>query len=245
MKPVRAKQVLLACRPELDRQDPDVAAALALAEHDLELGGWWREQQEVRTALRDEFRRLPVPAELKDQLLAEVRIVRPVFWRSNAARWAAVAAVLVLILGVRVWRPANNLDGQTLAQFRDRMVRTVVREYRMDITSSSETQIRGYLSQARGHSDFRLPGGVATVPFFGAGHLSWRGHPVSMVCFQRQAGVLMYLFVVDRSAVSKPPGERPEFDTIVERATASWSEGEMVYVLASDAGLSDLRSLLR
>lgn len=243
MKLEQARRILIACRPEIDRQDSDVVAALALAERDAELACWWREQQEVQAVLRDQFRSLPVPANFKDQLLAEIRIVRPVFWRRAPIRLSAAAAVLVLLLSVMVRQPAGN--GLTLAQFRDRMVRTVIREYRMDITTSSEAEIRGYLTQARGHADFQLPVGVAGVPYLGAGRLSWQGHPVSMVCFQRQTGVPMYLFVIDREAFTTPPEARMPLEMVAGFATASWSAGDDVYVLASDTSLDDLGSQLK
>jgi hypothetical protein len=56
--------------------------------------------------------------------------------------------------------------------------------------------------------------------------------------------VLMYLFVIERSALDVPPGELPEFVEVVNRATASWAAGNLVYVLASEAGAEDLRTLL-
>jgi hypothetical protein len=54
----------------------------------------------------------------------------------------------------------------------------------------------------------------------------------------------MYLFVIDAAALADPPGTVPVFHEVVERATAGWTEGDKVYVLASDAGMADLRALL-
>ncbi len=243
MNPTEARQILLACRPNTsDEGDPDVRDALAVAAHDPALARWWHEQHQVQAALRDTFRKLPVPATLKDAILARPKVVAVDWWRTTKFRIAAVAAMLTVLLALLFLRPPA--EPETFADFRDRMVRTVVREYRMDVTTTAEAEIRGFLRANQGHPDFRLPAPMTDVPLFGAGRLTWKGQPVSMVCFERQAGVLMYLFVIDRDAFATAPGLTPEFAEVVQRATASWSEGGRIYVLASEAGEADLRMLL-
>jgi hypothetical protein len=239
----QARQILLACRPgTADEADPDVRAALALVERDPELAAWWHRQQQVHAALRGRFRELPVPASLKAEIVAAEKIIVAPWWQSTKVRALALAAALVGLLTVLLWPPAPEVE--TLDQFRERMVRTVIREYRMDLTTAVESDIRDFLRANEGHPEFQLRGAVGAVPLFGAGRLSWRGNPVSMICLERRPNVLMYLFVIERSALDVPPGEAPEFVEVVNRATASWAAGNLVYVLASEAGAEDLRTLL-
>ncbi|HSH17354.1 MAG TPA: hypothetical protein VLD18_15040, partial [Verrucomicrobiae bacterium] len=164
------------------------------------------------------------------------------WWQSTKVRALALAAALVGLLTILLWPTPPEVE--TLDQFRERMVRTVIREYRMDLTTSVESDIRAFLRANQGHPEFQLRGAVGEVPLFGAGRLSWRGKPVSMICLARRPNALMYLFVIERSALDVPPGESPEFAEVVNRATASWAAGDLVYVLASEAGAEDLRTLL-
>ncbi|HTR42231.1 MAG TPA: hypothetical protein VMH87_11505, partial [Pseudomonadales bacterium] len=67
-----AKQVLLLYRPGTsDAEDPETAAALALAKTDPELSRWLEEHCARQTALRDKFRQLPVLAGLREQIISE------------------------------------------------------------------------------------------------------------------------------------------------------------------------------
>ena len=67
-----AKTVLLLYRPgTADAEDPQVAEALALAKQSPELARWLAEHTARQASLRGQFRRIPVPAGLKEQILAE------------------------------------------------------------------------------------------------------------------------------------------------------------------------------
>jgi hypothetical protein len=94
-----ARRILLACRSGTsDMEDPEVRAALELAARDPELAEWWRDQCRVQESLWSAFRNLPVPADLKDSILAANKVVSVGWWRTTGFRAAALAAVLVLLL---------------------------------------------------------------------------------------------------------------------------------------------------
>lgn len=242
MNAVEAQRILVTHRPGVDdATDPVVREALALAASDPELRAWWRDWQEAHAALERTFKLLPVPPEPRERILAEAKTIRPTAWRQLVVRVAAVAAVLVVVFAVAFWPPPREATG--FVDFRERMIRTVIREYRMDLNSTDETVIRGFLREHQRHDGFQLRPGLANVPLFGAGLLTWRGHPVSMVCFEREKDVLMYLFVIDSNRLPEPPGPGPEFAQVSHLATVSWSTNSQTYVLASDSGMEDLRRL--
>jgi hypothetical protein len=248
VNPEEVRRILLACRPDaIDPADPDVRAALELVERDPALAGWWREQKKFYATVRSAFQSLPVPEGLREAILAEPKTIRVNWWRTTPIRAAAIAASLLALLSILVWRPSES--AASFDRFRDRMVRTVIREYRMDIRATTDTDIRAFLRENKGYSAYRLRGDLSTVPLFGAGRLSWNGQPVSMICFERRQKVLMYLFVIDRTAFPSAgdtvPGPSPTFAEVVERATASWVDGKQVYVLVSEAGMNDLQSLVK
>jgi hypothetical protein len=67
-----AKNILLLYRPgTADAEDPQIAAALALAKRDPELARWLEEHCARQEALRAKFRQITVPAGLKEQIISE------------------------------------------------------------------------------------------------------------------------------------------------------------------------------
>ncbi|HAV61960.1 MAG TPA: hypothetical protein DCY13_06305 [Verrucomicrobiales bacterium] len=245
MNPDDAKRILIRCRSGMDTADDSSARqALLLAASDPELGRWWSLQQQVQRTLRERFQELPVPDDLRDSILARRKLIRPLWWRRPAWHAAAAAAVLILLAASLLWPPGVS-ESVTFESFRDRMVRTVIREYRMDITTGNEADIRRFLAENDGHPNFRTSEALADLSYFGAGRLTWQDQPVSMICFERSKDVLMYLFVMNRSVLPDAPPGNEVFAQISHLATASWTDGDWVYVLASDAGMEDLQSLIR
>ena len=101
MDKAQAKEILLSYRPGRDDTlDPQIAEALRLLDQDPELARWFVEQQRADEVIRARLRAAPVPADLKQRILAEQKIVRPDFaWRRPVL--IAAAAVVMHI-------PANS-----------------------------------------------------------------------------------------------------------------------------------------
>jgi hypothetical protein len=58
----QVKEILILYRPGIaDRDDPEVAKALAAATNDPELSRWFAEHCALYESLRDKFRQIPVP----------------------------------------------------------------------------------------------------------------------------------------------------------------------------------------
>ena len=58
--------------------------------------------------------------------------------------------------------------------YRDRMVRTALRDYRMDLLNDDLDQIRQYLAQHGGQGDYILSQPLARLRGFGCAILSWK-----------------------------------------------------------------------
>jgi hypothetical protein len=227
-----AKQILLRYRPDVavDADDPEVSAALALVQSDPELRAWFEQHCAFQRKMRDEFRILPVPATPRLQ----PKIVHgPESWWSRRAAIAAAAATVAAV-GISLWvwlrpNPPNRFEN-----YRTRMVSTVLREYNMDIETTNMVQLREFLGQKGAPSDYRVPSPLEPVPLTGGGVLTWRGQPVSMICFDRGQKEMVFLFVIDRAALPNPPPAQPEFSQVSKLATASWTEGKTAYLLATE-----------
>jgi len=99
MTSLLAKEILLRYRPgTTDASDPEFAEALEQARRDPELGHWFEQQKAFQNAMRGQFRQLPVPMRLQEEILAAYRpTVIPVWWRKPAFQTLAAAAAIVLL----------------------------------------------------------------------------------------------------------------------------------------------------
>jgi hypothetical protein len=237
-----AKQILLLYRPgSADAHDPQIAEALALLPHDPELEHWYEQHCAFQTAVRRKLRAIEVPAELRARILARQKTVSlPVWWRNPV--WLAAAAAIVLLIGLGglLVRPRTP---DTFADFQGRMVRTALREYRMDLETNDMQQVRQLMATGGAPSDYVLPKGLEILQLAGGGLLRWRSKPVAMVCFNRSTNQMLYLFVLDRAAVKDPPPTTPRVANLSRLQTASWTKDERTYFLAGPEE-SDLRKYL-
>lgn len=231
-----AKQALLLYRPgTADADDPEVAEAITFARADAELAEWFEHHCAFQKKVREEMRSIQAPPWLKNRILLGDGIVRmptptPIY-RRPALLWlaAAVAAVvLVCTFLLAPWRGAPNV----LANFQYRMVSSAIRDYRMDIRTHDMEQVRQYLASKGAPKDYQITSGLAKLSLTGAGALTWRGNPVSMVCFNRGDDQMLFLFVVQKSALRNPPPTSPDVTKEKGNVCVRWSQGDKAYILA-------------
>lgn len=230
MNVLEAKRILIACRlGSDDLRSPGAQAALELAQRDAELRQWWEEQQVFQRNALAAFSEVPVPAHLRTRILARAKVVEFPWWRRRVV-WSAAAAAIALLIALALWpRPANE---DSFATFRSRVVRTVLRQYRMDIMTKDMAQIRQFLAAREAPANYILPRSLEPFPAMGAGVLSWQDRKVSMLCLDAGERGPLFLFIVDRQSVPAAPARR-DTAAIKEMNTVSWTEGENAYVLAT------------
>lgn len=233
MNNAEAKNILIACRPGTDDlRSAEAGAALEFVMRDPELRRWWHQQQEFQKEAKRAFGEIPVPHDLREEILSRAKVVKLPVWRRPAVLSAA-AVIALLLLIMAVWRkPSAENSFQT---FRSRMVQTVLRQYRMDITTTNMAQIRQFLATNNAPADYVLPQNTAKLPAMGAGLLSWQDRRVSMVCLDSGAPGVVFLFVVDEASTRNAPHQR-EFAHVIELNTVSWTNGGKTYVLAGSGG---------
>jgi hypothetical protein len=223
--------ILLRHRAGIDPAEEKEAALRALGKSDPE---WLSTHAATQAAIREKLRTLPIPPDLKSRILkAEDKIIRPVFWQRRAP-WLAAAACAAL-LAVAVMFSKGSGPG-LFAQCRDRVVRTAIREYRMDVRTSDEARVREYMRSRGAPADYVVPHKLESLALTGGGLLRWHGHPVSMLCYDRGDKEMVFLFVLERTAVKDAPPEQVQFQGVSNLKTASWSSGNRTYVLAAPEG---------
>ena len=242
-----AQKILLSCRPGREpADDPQVAAALELTRTDPELHQWYEQHRAWDTAIREKMRGIPVPGDLKYEILSGRKIVTgPVHWWNRRAALLAAAALIALLLTLAgmLLRPNRSLP-DTFAEFRTNVIAIALREYKMDLQTNDMGQIRSYLGTRGAPVDYVPPAGTANLKLVGCGVLKWQGKPVSMVCFEDKSGRGIWLFAIKAAHWKDRPGTQPEFQKVFSCPAASWSEGDMVYVLAGETNAPELRKLL-
>jgi hypothetical protein len=226
----KAKQVLLLFRSERDlEQDPELQEAYRLAQKEPELARWFEQHRHFQTAMRQKFRQIKAPEALKAELLAGDKIVRPV-WPARQV-WLAAAAAVVIFIGVALLLPWRTVPDR-FADYRERMVGTALREYRMDLLTGDVAQLRQFAAAHGTPADFVVPNGLTKLQLTGGGELRWRSNPVTMICYDRGDKQMLFLFVLKKTALKDPPPSAPVLTKVHDLPAASWTQGDNTYVLA-------------
>ncbi|MBC8002370.1 MAG: hypothetical protein H7X97_07255 [Opitutaceae bacterium] len=253
MTPLEARQILQTYRPWAAEEDrAEFADAVTTCGQDPELAAWLENHCATQNAIRGRFKAIAIPEGLSEQILAERKVRASIPWLRQPA-WLAAAAVVVLIAGIALfWQPGRPPeDDVSFTAFRSRMVGLALRSYGMDFETNNVAQIRAYLATRQAHADYLVPKGMAQSSVVGCGVLSWQNQRVAMICFRTgrplQPGEKtdLLLFVMDRRAVSNPP--RPgavEISSVKAHVTASWSEQDKIYLLATPGDEAELRRFL-
>lgn len=253
MTTLEARQNLLTYRPWAGEDErAEFADAIALCRQDPESAAWFENHCAAQNAVHARFQGISLPEGLKEQILAERKVRASILWLRQPA-WLAVAAMVVMIAVVSnfwgTWQSPG--DDVSFGAFRSRMVRLSLRSYGMELETNNVAQIRAYLATRKAHADYLVPKGMTQSPLVGCGVLSWQNQRVTMICFRTGRPLKpgeksdLLLFVMDRSAVPNPPRSgNAEISNVNTHVTASWSDGDKIYLLASPGNEADLRGFL-
>jgi hypothetical protein len=242
----QAQHILRGFRPgEPVTEDEPLRRALELLDHDAGLATWFAAEQAEDAKLTKSFRQFPVPPDLRDQLLAARKVVsRPLWWRQLEWITAAAACLtLVAALAILLARPSGQRD---FAQYCSYISDTAASLDHLDLETSDQEKIREWLQGRGAPNQFTILGKLNGKSSVGCRLFSWNGQNVSLVCFEIGNHRVAHLFVMEHSALTKlPAAGAPHFSTARNGiATASWSDGRQVYVLALKDGERELKQLL-
>ncbi|MBL9135803.1 MAG: hypothetical protein JNK85_08045 [Verrucomicrobiales bacterium] len=243
MTPHQVQRVLLAWRPGHPvGDDPEVREALERVHQDPALQAWYAAHQSFQVSTTAQLRSNRVPTDLAARILASRKVVRPRFRPFGLALALAAAVITAVALWIGFVRNAGELED--FDNFRSRMVKAAVREYRMDVVTNDLAAIRTFLASRQAPSDFDLAPALAALRPVGGGALSWHGHAVSMVCLENANLGMMYLFIVPASAFHAGSPTVPSVGSFSRLATASWVQGDRAYLLAAATAPDQLRPFL-
>lgn len=217
---------------EPETQDQRFQQAKAEAEADPELTQWWAEQQDFDRIISSKLQSAEVPRDLKTQLTAwEKRTVRRSNWNRGILLAAASIVALAVLFGS--WRGPFQ-PAASLADYREEMVSFVKLDPALELKSSQLSRVSEFLKESGAPSQLNIPGKLQQLDPVGCRTLRFRGQDVALICFRREQGDLVHMFVINRKAMAKltKGGEDPQFAAQGDWMTASWADDDHAYLLA-------------
>lgn len=248
----QAKFLLCACQSSgLDDKQPDVVEALAVARKDPGLDAWLAEERASDSALAKKMRELEPPPELRSRLLIGVRASRkPPLWRRFRMP-LGMAALFMVGLGIATLiRPPGYMvdeSAPTLTAWQKSCVGIFAHPFfSLDYFDESYAPLEDYLVKngARVVAG-TLPFGDGVTSALGCSVLEWREAPVSLACFNSEEGELVHLFAMPaRHLESVDALETTHRTQVGSFATATWSQDDLVVMVASQMHQPELDALL-
>jgi len=237
-----ARFILSAYRPDgQDANDQRFVEALDQARRDPILERWFEESVAFDAVATEKLCAVAVPTDLRENILAGVKMSRPLRW-SKRFNWAIAAAlILIATLGSLIWHstlsvPLAGWQNEALG-----VISSLARnESSFDAQSRSASELVAWLSANHAPAAQKLPPNVEKLETLGCKTFSWRGQPISVICFMRADGGLIHL--VFTKTVDGGRENVPRFVQQGEWATATWCSGDMICMLALEGPTNQLRS---
>lgn len=214
----QAKEILARYRPGEAWGDPEVGEALEFARNDPQLAEWFKQRSGQANGATVPADAPAIPAEAGRRL-------------NPVAVLAGFAAAL--LIAMLAWSLAAPKPKDPFVNYRERMVRVVRRAYPAQISVTDLAQVRDYFRTNAGPVDFPLPRNLEKLQPKGCAVFTWRSHPVGLMSFEAGGNTNISLFLIPRA--SFPVTSIPlatDYARVGKLLTASWTDGERVYLLA-------------
>jgi hypothetical protein len=239
-----AKQILAQYRPgDTDSPDPRMAQALELARKDPQLAVWFGQHCAAHVNLPTETDLWPAP--LKKEATAPPVAERPDFILFHKTALFMIGAAALALLAAWLWSSYGPAHRNNFASYRDRMARLVQRSYPMKIAVTDQSQLREYFRANAGPVGYVLPKNLEKLPATGGAVFTWHNQPVALLGLDGGGSTNLYLFLINRAVFSSPaPPDKLEFLQVGRLNTATWTVGEMVYMLAGPGDNAALQGFL-
>jgi hypothetical protein len=237
-----AKFILQGYRPNgTDAGDAAFQAALEQVQRDPALREWFARQQAFDAAVSAKLNTVPVPAGLREAILAGARVTAPVqtdtsWWRSPV--WLAAAASVAVIFATTLVRWPKLATADTA------LARYVSNDAAHDEHHGGHgtDSLQAMLGDPATRLGRGLPISFAALRRDGCRTVTYEGREVLEVCFNR-GGVWFHAYIGRRSDFPAL-ASAPTFLDMEGISVASWADEAHVYLVASKAGRAALQQLL-
>ena len=241
----QAKFILRAYRPRgQDAADPAFSEGLAQAAKDPSLRTWLEREQAFDGALGEKLRTVTPPAGLREAILAGARASRPVSRFRRPATWMAIAASLVVLLGV-AWVLPRSVSAATSV---DELARFALTELTLPGHPRGQPlselgEFGAWLGNVSNKLGGGLPVDLSELRANNCRVVTVAGREVFEICFKRD--VWYHIYIARRGDFGCQEAEyAPMYREQGELASCTWVDDQHVYVLVSRAGLDAVKRAL-
>lgn len=243
-----AKFMLRGYRPNgSDAGDPAFAEALAQAERDPALRTWFEREQQFDTAIAAGLRNTPVPAGLRESILAGTRLGSGQLKPSSLPWWIGIAAALVLSVGtLALWQFSRSPESKlaSVGALMDVAWADLGGAHPASKHADAFPDVAAWLESPGTHMHDGLPLDFDSLIKEGCRTQHIAGSVFVEVCFRRN-GTMFHVYMARRDGFGGQGLDRePMFHQKGEFATACWADARFVYVLASKHGSDAIRAIL-
>lgn len=246
MTPDDTRFVLAAFRPGTeDANDPEFQEALKQVDTDPELRNWFNEQILLAAALSAKLKEIPIPPQLRADILAGAKVSTGGTFGAKKRRWPKILALAasIVITGATVFLWSNRFvpsGPNTFAAYDQDMRSYLGGFFFLDYQSKNLGEVKDWLASKHGYSGYTVPETLAGFPSLGCEVIEWHGQKAYLICFDVD-GELVHLFSMPNgeSMPGAPTNLSPSaIAQVGEWSTTSWVEGDKLYLVASlgDAG---------
>jgi hypothetical protein len=242
-----------------DDADPAIAEALKQIANDPQLANWAEAEMRQDASLALKLRAVEPPAGLRERILAGASVRRGGLrgwfeqraWRSfRNSEFVALAAIVLLFASIFIFRASNpGADPSTWQEAAAIEVAAIEQNGStdpLDFVVSDFPKVRSWLTTQTCPAPASLPAAAQNLSIYGCAKRSWRGQPLSIVCFAFDEEREVHLVTIDRENIPDAPPEKvPVFGTVRGYQTASWSEGKVAMMLIGKVERAELEALFR
>jgi hypothetical protein len=211
---------------------------------------------DFREQIQNHYQAQGLPAQKVDAILREGRaaavegekvVSLPVRRTLGHQIWWAVAASVMVLVGLAVWWNGKGGGGVPYAEFAPRIVQFFGTPPELPKRSQKPEELREWLLAQGAPVGFQIPVKLRGLKSFGCQVLDVHGKPAYLTCFwaEKKPGVdegsLVHLLVARRSDFQGTPTGTPTYRAIGDWSFAAWTQRDVVYTLAANAPLAKLK----
>ena len=242
-----AKKILQAHPPGGDDSDPRLRAALEFAASNPELLSWFSEQQALDRSIQQKVKTVRPPPDLLDEIVAgwKQQTRRDARQRTLWPKYAALAAAFVLLAGVAAIAWSWFASGESPQMTRLRMdMAAFLKEFpQLDAYMERQSEVRQWLGQRQTFAAAEIPARLQGFPAIGCREIEWQGRRIALICFMTD-GEIVHLFLIPGTPSPAPSRSKPQLARAGHFATATWTQGDLIYMVMTPASRKFLEKLL-
>jgi len=149
-----------------------------------------------------------------------------------------------LIAALWLNRSSSSAPAGSFAAYRADMAQFLQTFPQLDLATDRLPEVRQWLSQHHSLTQAQIPPGIERFPSIGCRTVEWHGKKLALVCFMVE-GEVVHLFVLPRGAFpDATPGPAATFAKVGGKTTASWSSGDNLFLVITQANEYLLRKIL-